>query len=167
MNTDLLIWNAQNAIGFGSNAAYPTQEATAERFYVPFDDSTAESCIFNAIMPEGYESGQTLKADIYFYMASATSGNVDFEISLEAITSGDSVDLDAGSSFDDANSNNGAVPATQGYLGKITVTLTNKDSVAVGDMIRLKLSRDADDGTNDTAVGDCNVTNVRLYQSTT
>jgi hypothetical protein len=36
----------------------------------------------------------------------------------------------------------------------VSVTLTNADSIAAGDLVRISISRDADDGTNDTATGD-------------
>jgi hypothetical protein len=88
-------------------------------------------------------------------MASATSGNVDFEVAVEAITDADATDLDATTSFDTVNSSGAtAVPGTAGYIDQVSITLTNADSIAAGDLVRISVSRDADDGTNDTATGD-------------
>lgn len=115
-------------------------------------------------MPAAYTGSGTLKLDIMYAAASATSGKVDFEASVEAITSGDTVDTDAASSFDAVNAANQTVPGTAGYMSVLTITLTNKDSVAAGDMVRLKLERDADDATDDTATGDINVYSVTLYE---
>lgn len=135
------------------------------RPFLAFDDTTVEgarSAPFQ--MPAAYTGGGTLKADIFYMMASATTGKVDFEVAVEAVTAADSVDLDSAESFDTANAANQTVPGTAGYLGKLTVTLTNKDSVAAGDMVRLKLERDADDGTDDTASGDARVLFVTLRE---
>lgn len=109
-------------------------------------------------MPSAYTGSGTLKADIHYMMASATSGTVNFEVSVEAVTAADATDLDAGESFDSVNSGSATVPGTAGYLGVMTITLTNKDSVAAGDYVRLKLDRDGDDGgSDDTATGDAYV----------
>lgn len=99
-------------------------------------------------------------------MASATSGNIDFEASVEAISEGDAHDLDAGTYFSTVNTMTAdAVPATQGYMGEFTISLTNADSIAAGDVVTIKLERDADDATNDTASGDCYVWNVELREA--
>ena len=116
-------------------------------------------------MPGQYGSG-TLKASIGYMMASATSGKVDFEVSVEAVTDGDSTDLDSGASFDAINAINATVPATAGYLAVLTVTLANKDNVAAWDMFRIKLGRDADDATDDTATGDARVLWVEIWEQT-
>jgi hypothetical protein len=108
-------------------------------------------------MPASYTGSGSLKADIFYMMASATSGKVDFDVLVEAITTADALDLDSASSFDSANSGDQAVPSVAGYLGQVTITLTNKDSVAAGDYVRIRLERDADDATNDTATGDARV----------
>lgn len=135
------------------------------RPFLAFDDTTVEgarSAPFQ--MPADYTGSGTLKADIYYKMASATSGKVDFEVAVEAVTAADAVDLDSAESFDTANAANETVPGSAGYLGKLTVTLANKDSVAAGDMVRLKLERDADDGTDDTASGDARVLLVTIRE---
>lgn len=136
------------------------------RPFLAFDDTTVEGARTAPFqMPAAYTGSGTLKADIFYIMASATSGKVDFEVSIESVTAADAVDLDSAESFDDtANAANETVPGTAGYLGKLTVTLTNKDSVAAGDMVRLKLERDADDGTDDTASGDARVLFVTLRE---
>lgn len=168
METDLLLWRADAAVGCikSSAATYPTEDVTTDRIYIPFDDTTVEACLFQGIMPQGYDSGQTLKLDLYYYMASAVAGKVDFDVSVEAISDGDAINMGTTKSLDSANSANETVNANTGYPGVLTVTLTNKDSVSVGDLIRIVIERDADDATDDTATGDCNVLAARLYQST-
>jgi hypothetical protein len=93
-------------------------------------------------------------------MASATSGDVDVDVAIEAVTPGDAVDLDASTSFDTDNSTDGTtVPGTAGYLGVIEVALTNDDGATEGDYIRFRLTRDA---ANDTATGDMHVLAVEI-----
>jgi hypothetical protein len=135
--------------------------------YMAFDETTVEAMYSKRFqMPAAYTGSGTLKADIAYAAASATTGKFDFEISVEALTAGDAVDTDSASSFDTANAANETVPATAGYMETLTITLTNKDSVAAGDWVRIKLERDADDGTDDTASGDARVYCVTVYEET-
>lgn len=132
---------------------------TQNRPYLAFDAAAQESSLSPAFqMPAAYTGSGTLKVDIHYIMASATSGTVNFEVSVEAVTAADATDLDAGESFDSVNSGSATVPGTAGYLGVMTITLTNKDSVAAGDYVRLKVDRDGDDaGSDDSAAGDAYV----------
>jgi hypothetical protein len=91
---------------------------------------------------------------------------VEFEASVMAVSDGDSQDLDT-ESYDTVNTGTATVPGTAGYLDVISVTLTNADSLAAGDLVRIKLSRDADDGTNDTATGDLEFHGARLEYTAT
>lgn len=126
-----------------------------------FDASTAETCQWTFTAWQGITGG--LQAVVYYIMASAVSGKVDFTGAIEAVTDGDAVDLDAGDSFDTANAITApTVPGTAGYLDTFTITLTNKDSIAAGDLCRFQLVRDATDGTNDTATGDCYILAVEI-----
>lgn len=140
------------------STAHPDRGVVQNRPYWAFDAATVEGLRSKAFqMPAAYTGTGTLKLDIFYAMANATSGKVDFEASVEAITPDDATDTDAAESFDTANAANETVPGTAGYMSVLTITLTNKDSVAAGDMVRIKLERDADDGTDDTATGDARV----------
>ena len=55
------------------------------------------------------------------------------------------------------------VPATQGYLDVATITLTNKDSVAAGDMVRLQIICDSEDAAT-TTTGDVCLLYATLYE---
>lgn len=134
------------------------------RLYLAFDDTAVETMRSREIIVPAAYNGGTVKADVYYMMASATSGKVDFEVSIEAVSDGDALDLDAAESFDSVNAGNATVPGTAGHPDVITITLTNKDSMAAGDLLRLKLERDSDDATDDTATGDARVLAVRLYE---
>lgn len=139
---------------------FPRLQLVNRRPVLSFDASIQEACQWTGVAPQGFTG--TITALVNYIMASATSGLVDFEVSLEAVTDGDATDLDAVDSFDTVNSANATVPGTAGHIDQLSVTLTNADSIAAGDYFRLRVSRDADDATNDTATGDCHVLAVEL-----
>lgn len=143
---------------------FPQLTLVNRRPALAFDASTDETCQWTAVAPVGLTG--TLTAVVHYIMASATSGKIDFEGSIEAVTPGDAFDLDAGDSFDTANTITApTVPATAGYESSFTITLTNKDGIVAGDYFRFRLMRDADDATNDTATGDCYVLAVEFKDS--
>lgn len=144
---------------------HPDRGIVQNRPYLAFDADTQQTCYSQAFrLPDAYAGG-TVTCGIAYCMASATANTVEFEVAVEAITEADATDMDAASSFDTANSYTETVPGTAGYLSVLTGTLTNKDSMAAGDYVRISLARDADDGTNDTATGDARVFWVSFYEA--
>lgn len=132
---------------------FPGLTAINARPTLAYDASTQETAYWTLVAPQGLTGA--LSCVITYMMASATSGNIEFEVAVEAITDADATDLDATTSFDTVNSSGAtAVPGTAGYIDQVSVTLTNADSIAAGDLVRISISRDADDATNDTATGD-------------
>lgn len=131
-----------------------TIHSTERRFVLAFDASTDEACAWTAIAPQGWTG--TITAIITYAMASATSGAVGLQVSVEAVTDGDATDLDATTSYDTVNNSaSTTVPGTAGYIDQISITLTNNDSSAAGDLLRFKLNRDADGSAiTDSATGD-------------
>lgn len=128
------------------------------------DAATNEVAIFESIMQQGYAGG-VLTAVLYYFMATAITGDTDWDVEVEAITPDvDTLDLDAADSFDTANSqdNNTVPPTTAGKLGVVAVTLTNKDGVAVGDHVRFRVTRD---GAADTASGDARLYKVEIREA--
>lgn len=148
------------------SAEFPTSNFGAltlinRRPALAFDAATDETAYWTFVAPQGLTG--TITVVVHYIMASATTGSVRFQSQLEAVTPGDATDLDAGTSFDTANSAGGTVPGTAGYEQSISITMTNADSIAAGDLVRLSLNRDADgtSGTDD-AAGDCYVLAVEL-----
>ena len=141
---------------------FPQLMLVNRRPVLAFDASTDEACQWTVIAPQGLTG--TMTAVITYMMASATSGAVGFQVAVEAVSDGDSTDLDAGDSFDTVNNSaSTTVPGTAGYIDQISVTLTNQDSVAAGDLVRIKLNRDADGSAiTDSATGDAYVLAVEL-----
>jgi len=146
------------------SSAFPqllTIHSTERIYALAFDAATVEGCRWRTIVPQGWTG--TITAVITYCMASATSGLVDFEMSVQSVSDGDALDIDAATSYDTVNTITApTVPATAGYIDQVTCTLTNNDSSAAGDWITFKLERDADDGTNDTATGDAYVLSVEI-----
>lgn len=139
---------------------YPQLTLSNRRPVLGFDASTSETCYWTTVIPQGWTAPAT--AVISYAMASATSGGVAFDVAVEAITSGDAVDTDAATSFDTVNTGtDSAVPATAGYMEQISVTLTNLDSAAAGDLVRISLARNVAHAT-DTATGDAYVLSIEI-----
>ena len=152
-----IIWSPLAAEFPASN--FPALTLINRRPVLAFDASTDETAYFTGVAPQGLTG--TITVVITYMMASATSGNIYWQAALEAVTDGDSTDLDAGTSFDTANSGNGAVPGTAGYIDQISITMTNADGLAAADYFRLSVNRDADNG-SDTATGDAYLLAVEL-----
>jgi hypothetical protein len=139
--------------------------ATAPGIYalqLAFDAATDEWCTWQFRMPADYASAPT--AVVSWKAASATSGGVVWDVRLAAVSSGDSVDVDA-KGFGSANSATGTAPATAGYLLDTSVTLTNADSVAAGDFVVVRLCRVGSSG-SDTATGDAECVGLALTYTT-
>ena len=131
--------------------------------YLAFDDTTAEAAQSIPVqVPAAYTGSGTLKLDIWFFMASATSGNFGANVYVQSIASLDAVDIDAGDSYDSSNAGSTSVPGTAGYLKVLTVTLTNKDGIAAGEWVRIKLARDP--AVSSDATGDARVTALCLRE---
>lgn len=149
------------------SAAYPASNfpqflklaagGTDLRDALGFDATTSESCFWTFVAPQGITA--PLTAVVTFSAATATTGTFQPDVSLEAVSSGDSLDLDSASSFDTANAGAATtVAATAGFPLSISVTVTNNDSIVAGDLCRLKLARNI----SDTAAGDIYVYSVEL-----
>lgn len=128
------------------------------RFILGFDTAQDETCQFSFVAPSDIDLDGNQTVRIYYYMASATSGNIEFEVAVEAITDADALDLDSASSFASVVGTGAtAVPGTQGNMDVATATLSvaAADSIAAGDLVRVRVNRNV--GVASDAAGDCNV----------
>lgn len=138
--------------------------APAPYFYqLNYDAAQTEQVSWQLVMPPNYASAPILK--VQYKMTSATSGVVKIDGRLAAITPGDSTDGDA-KAFGSANTATDTVAGTAGYVKEISLTLTNADSVAAGDLVYVYLARLGADAA-DTATGDMEVVSVVLYYTST
>lgn len=139
--------------------------ATAPGVYflqLAYDASTEEWVCWQFRMPADYSSSPVAK--VQWKAASATSGNVVWDVRLSATTPADAQDVDA-QDFGSANTATSAAAATAGHLVEASVTLTNADSVAAGDFVVVRVARAAADG-SDTMTGDAELVAVALTYTT-
>jgi len=129
-----------------------------------FDATTNEYAIFSGVMPQHYAGTTGVTVYIHYAMSSATADTVDWDAEFERI--GDQqLDVD-GDSFAAANSvDNTTVPGTSGLVDVVSIAFTDgadMDSVAAGELFRLRISRDA---SNDDAAGDAELFAVEIRET--
>ena len=138
--TPFVLKNAASGIAYGANpAAFTTRNSHS---VLNFDDSTDESVVFECIMSPDYAAGN-LTVALYWAAASATTGNVGWDVSFERIAL-DTLDIDA-DSFAAAQSVTDVAPGTTGHVTKATITFTQAqaDGVTARDPFRILVTRDA------------------------
>ena len=129
-----------------------SSDASGARPYLAFDAATDEAAYWTMACPQGFTA--PLTAVISYAMASATANAVVWDITVEALTSADAVDTDTTESLDTANTAAAdTVPGTAGHLKQVSTALTNGDSVAAADYVRIRIRRVGSSG-SDTATGD-------------
>lgn len=138
-----------------------TASGGVPRPVLAFDAATDEMVVFTQIAPQGLTGA--LSAILTLAGGAASTNSTYWEVSLEAFTDGE-VDIDSADSFDTVNTGNVAMPATQGHTKTLAITLTNADSVAAGDLIRLKISRDANNA-SDNFAGDAYLLAVEIREA--
>jgi hypothetical protein len=121
-----------------------------------FDDGDTESAIFVGVIPEAASLGSGLKIRLHWAATDATSGDCVWDVSLERMNT----DIDS-DSFDTIASATAAANGTSGILTVTEITLTTIDSVTAGDGYRLKVTRDATNG-SDTMSGDAELVVVEV-----
>lgn len=131
--------------------AFATFDTRNSRSVLDFDGATDEEAVFTEVLPDGYAGGG-LTVDTFWAFTSATSGSLRVQVAIER-NDVSSLDIDA-DSFAAFQSAGGTAPATSGMVIKVPVVFTNgaqMDSVAAGELFRLKVRRDADgtSGTDD------------------
>jgi len=130
-----------------------------------FDDTANEHVCLVMRMPGNYASDPVLKLDWY---AAATSGDVVWCAEVSAITESDAATPED-KTGDTVNAVDDTVDGTTKELNQCSITLTNADSVAAGDLVMLVLYRDPEDasGNTDTLVGDAYLLGASLEYTTT
>ena len=132
-----------------------------------FDAAQLEWAAWQFVMPADANATPNPVLVIKYKMVSAVTGNVIMIGRLATFTPGtDSTDFDA-KVFAAANTSAAtAVPATTaGRIGEISITMTNADSIAAGDVCVLYVARDGASG-SDTASGDLEMVEAVLTYTT-
>ena len=160
--------------GFSSTGPTYVNHGTGTygRIGLGFDDAAVENAFTGMfVMPNEYTGSGTLKSEICFYGASAPSGGavVSIVIGLEAITDGDTIDMEAAHGTPNITSFESiTVPSTAGEPDVHTFTYpdTNKDSVAAGDIVRVLFGRVGSDSADTFDGGDFYLASLSLYEET-
>lgn len=134
-------------------SAFATIDLRNAHPVLDFDAATDESAVFTAVMPRHYGGGG-VTVKIIWAATSATSGDVRWQTAFERVIDQD-IDADG---FATAQSGFGTANATSGIPTQSNIAHTDGaqiDSIGIGDVFRLKVTRDADgtSGTDD-LVGD-------------
>lgn len=119
-------------------SAYAALTTVNARPALAFDAATDESVLWTFIAWQGISGALTAVLTLSGNAASANSTY--WEVSLEAVGAGESATTD---SFATVNTGNVAMDATQGETSSLSITLTNDDSIAAGDLVRIRVTRDA------------------------
>lgn len=122
-----------------------------------FDANTQESAIFVGVMPDNVVLTNGLTVRLWWMGDTATTGNVRWGVSFEKVGTDNDAD-----SFDSVTQATGAANGTSGIETVTSITATAIDSLVAGDRFRLKITRIADDATNDTMLGDAQLVAVEV-----
>ena len=136
--------------------AFATLDTRNSVAVLDFDATTDESAIFLGIIPEAASLGSGLKIRLAWTATAATSGDCVWDASLERMNT----DIDS-DSFDTIASVTTTTNGTSGVPNYSEITLTTIDSVIAGDGFRLKINRDANNG-SDTMTGDAELIAVEV-----
>ena len=134
---------------------------------IAFDDTDEQAMVSAEIpMPANYAGG-TLNIDIHFAMGSDNANDIALDAFVEAKTpNSDTLDMTSATSWDSANSGTVSLAGTTaGDPLMLSIALANKDSVAVGDLVRFGIRRDTDSGDDD-ASGNLFIYSVEIWETT-
>ena len=114
-----------------------------------YDAATQETAYWTLVAPQGITG--TLTAVLSLIGNAAGTNSTYWEVAIEAVTSADATDLDSTTSFATVNAGNVAMPTTQGHMVQVSITLSNTDSIAAADDVRISVARDADNASDNFA----------------
>lgn len=128
-----------------------------------FDTTTQEAANFTAILPRSYAGGG-ITVYLHWAASTATTGTGGWDVAFERIGAAQQ-DIDADGFATAQVVTAATVPATSGNVAITNVAVTNGaniDSIAVGELFRLRVRRDV---ANDTAAGDLELLAVELKET--
>lgn len=144
---------------------YATLDTRNAHPVLDFDQTAVERAVFTGIMPRSYAGGGVT---VYLHVSadSITSGNYIFDVAFERIGDGQQdVDSDGFAAAQSLAAT--AVPGTDGHVDIVSIPFTDgaqMDSVAAGELFRIYVERDADNG-NDTAAADMELHAIEIKET--
>jgi hypothetical protein len=145
-------------------AAYASIDTRNGHPVLDFDAATDENAIFAGILPRHYAGGG-LTVSLRWAATTATSGNVVWNVAIERLAD-EAQDIDS-DGFATAQAVTATAPATSGMVQYTDVTFTNgaqMDSLAAGESFRVKVTRDADNG-SDTMTSDAELIGLEIRET--
>jgi hypothetical protein len=136
--------------------AFATLDTRNSIAVLDFDDAATESAVFVGILPEAAALGSGLIVSLRWMATTATSGDVRWSVAWEK----SNTDLDS-DSFDTATAATATANGTSGIVTVTNITCTTIDSLAAGDLFRLRVQRVGGDGA-DTMTGDAELIAVEV-----
>ena len=159
----LLVFSAQD--NEPPSSAFATLDTRNLHPVLDFDGAADESAVFTGILPRSYAGGG-ITVYIHFAATSATSGDVVWTSAFERIGDG-SQDIDS-DSFATANTVTHATSGTSGNVEIAAIAHTagaQLDSIAVGELFRIKITRDADNASDTMDATDAELIQVELKET--
>lgn len=143
---------------------YATLNVRNQRPVLEFDTTTQETAIWSSRMPRNYGGGN-ITVNVTWAAATATTGTIGWDATFERTDAG-TLDVDADSFATAQTITAATVSGTSGVTSTTGVTATagstGTDSVAAGEVFRLRVRRDV---ANDTATGDAQILAVEVREA--
>lgn len=159
---------AKTLVGLAPNASeppaanYATLNVRNQHPVLEFDTTTQEAALWTAPMPQHYAGGNVIVV-VTWAAASATSGTIGWDVTFERVN-GQDIDADGLATAQTITA--ATVDGTSGVPSQTSVTITagaaGTDSIAAGEVFRLRLRRDV---ANDTATGDAQCLYVEVREA--
>lgn len=147
-------------------SGYATFDVRNGHPVLDFSDATDEACVFSFVMPRNY-GGDGLTVHLHYSMTSAVSGKVRLEASFERVGIGVQ-DVDADGLATPQSVVVATVPANSGDVDVAAIAFGSGapiDSIAAGELCRIKVERKPSDATNDTATGDLELHAIEIQET--
>jgi hypothetical protein len=147
-------------------SAYATFDVRNGHPVLDFDDTADEACVFSFILPRSYGGGG-LTVHLHYTMASAVSGKIRLDASFERVGIA-AQDVDADGLAAAQSVVVAAVPANSGDVDVAAITFSGGaplDSIAAGELCRIRVERKPSDTTNDTATGDLELHAIEIQET--
>lgn len=144
-------------------ANFATLDIRNQHPVLDFEDTVNKYAVFSAILPRNYAGGG-ITAYITYGMSSAEANDIDWDLAFERIGDGQQdIDVDGFAAVQSVD--NTTVPGDNTLTDIVNIPFTNGaqiDSIAVGELFRIKINRDA---VNDTAAGDAELHAIELKET--
>lgn len=147
-------------------SAFATIDTRNAVFVLDFDADTDESAVFGGVLPSNY-SGGGLTVTLVWMATTATTGDVRWDVQIEAHAD-DAFDIDADgfAAAQSATATTASASAEQQYTDITFTDGAAMDSLAAGQSYRLKVTRDANNGSSlDTMTGDAELLRVIVKET--